>query len=110
MDIPPPSIFTFKSLQKCNKVPPKTSSHNVRTYIHLYTHAPLYTYNIVQTLNMKHIFVEMQQHKKERGTRKTKTLHIDLVIMKKYSRMKYLFSEAEILDLFQCVSKMHTYE
>ena len=58
---------------------------------------------------MKHIFVEMQQHKKERGTRKTKTLHIDLVIMKKYSRMKYLFSEAEILDLFQCVSKMHTY-
>ena len=96
----------YKSAIKCLT---KTSSHNIRTYIHLYTHAPLYTYNIVQTLNMKHIFVEMQQHKKERGTRKTKTLHIDLVIMKKYSRMKYLFSEAEILDLFQCVSKMHTY-
>ena len=110
MIIPPPSILTFKSLQKCNKVPPKTSSHKIRTYIPVYTHAPLHTYNILQTLNnMKHIFVEMQQHKKERGTRKTKTLHIDLVIMKKYSRMKYLFSEAEILDLFQCVSKMHTY-
>ena len=32
-------------------------------HLHIYT-LTLDTYNIVQTLNMKHIFVEMQQHKK----------------------------------------------
>ena len=56
MIIPPPLILTFKSLQKCNKVPPKTSSHKIRTYIH-FTHTHRYIHTILYKLSIWNIFL-----------------------------------------------------
>ena len=56
MIIPPPLIRTFKSLQKCNKVPPKTSLTRY-THTYTYTHTHRYMHTILYKLSIWNIFL-----------------------------------------------------
>ena len=62
--------YILKSLQKCNKVPPK---HHLVKYTHTYihTHSNIVTYiqYCTDAQYETYIFVEMQQHKKKERQR-----------------------------------------
>ena len=102
--------YILKSLQKCNKVPPK-HHHIKHTHSYIHTHEHRYVHTILYGRSIWNInFCGNAATQVKRGARKTKNLARWLSHHEKIFAYEIFFSEAKILDLFQCVSKMHTYE
>ena len=101
--------YILKSLQKCNKVPPK-HHHIKHTHSYIHTHEHRYVHTILYGRSIWNInFCGNAATQVKRDAHKTKNLARWLSHHEKIFAYEIFFSEAKILDLFQCVSKMHTY-